>query len=212
LNYNLYYIRDTNPQYSVTIEYKPLHDKMYLNYITFNNFFEATHGNYFKIDKTIFNSKRNIFKIYFSKTIDISSLEPIRRNFKIYYKGEKLTIIDIIPSETDKRSVMVSIDKKSIAKIHFEKEKENSNYDAYFTFDITNIKDLNGFKIDKRPSIKMNQYREFFVQEIFENKKLPVQKTFINKSLPLHKSERSPLELENNYWMNSPLKTTKEER
>jgi hypothetical protein len=58
----------------------------------------------------------------------------------------------------------------------------------------------------------MNQYREFFVQEVFENKKLPVQKTFINKSLPLHKSEITPLELENNYWMNSPLKTSKEER
>jgi hypothetical protein len=58
----------------------------------------------------------------------------------------------------------------------------------------------------------MNQYREFFVQEIFENKKLPVQKTFINKSLPLDKSEITPLKLENNYWMNSPLKTSKEER
>jgi hypothetical protein len=212
LNYNLYYIRDTNPQYSVTIEYRPQNDKMYLNYITFNNFFEATNGNYFKIDKTIFNSKRNIFKIYFSKTIDVSSLNPIRRNFKIYYKGEKLRIIDVIPSETDKRSVTVSIDKKSIAKIHFEKGKENPNYGAYFRFDITNIKDLNGFKIDKRPSIKMNQYREFFVQEVFENKKLPVQKTFINKSLPLDKSEITPLKLENNYWMNSPLKTSKEER
>ena len=55
----------------------------------------------------------------------------------------------------------------------------------------------------------MNQYREFFVQEIFENKKLPVQKNFIDKSLPLSQSLVTPLKLENDYWMNTPLKNKK---
>ena len=56
----------------------------------------------------------------------------------------------------------------------------------------------------------MNQYREFFVQEVFENKRLPGQKNFIDKSLPLSKSMVTPLKLENDYWMNTPLKSKKE--
>jgi len=208
-NYNLYYRNKEQPQYSVTVEYTPKNDKMYLNYITFNNFFEATNGNYFTIDKTVFNSKRNLFKISFNRMIDVNSIEPFRKNFKIYYKNEKLKVIDVHSLDTDSRTVTMYIDKESIAKINFEKEKANPNYGSNFKFDITNIKDINGFIIDRRASIKMNQYREFFVQETFQNKNLPIQKNFIDKSLPLSKSLITPLLLENNYWLNTPLKSSK---
>lgn len=209
-NYNLYYKFKKNPQYTVTIEYTPIKDTMYLNYITFNNFFEATNGNYFKIDKTVFNSKQNAFKITFNRSIDLSSLKPFRRNFKIYFKDQKLKVIEVSPFDTDSRTVTVYIDEASINKIAFEKERQNPDYPSYFTFEITHIKDFNGYEIDKRTSIKMNQYREFFVQEVFENKRLPGQKNFIDKSLPLSKSMVTPLKLENNYWMNTPLKSKKE--
>ena len=208
-NYNLYYQFKKTPQYTVTIEYRPKKDKMYLNYITFNNFFEATNGNYFKIDKTVFNAKQNAFKISFNRQIALASLEPLRRNFKIYYKNKKLRILDVSSFETDNRTVTVYIDKKSIDQIAYKKERNNPNYSAYFTFEIANIKDLNGYEINKRASIKMNQYREFFVQETFENKRLPIRKEFINKSLPLSKSKITPLKLENKYWMNTPLKGKK---
>ncbi|MGK0412314.1 MAG: hypothetical protein ACJA1B_000505 [Polaribacter sp.] len=209
LNYNLYNRNSNNPQYSVTIEYKAKKDKMYLNYITFNNFFEAHNGHYFKIDKTIFNAKESGFKISFNRQIDLSSLEPFRRNFKIYYKNQKLKITGIHTFGTDKRTVTVLIDEKSIEKINLKKERENPNYANYFTFDIDNIKDINGFRINERTSLKMNQYREFFVQEIFENKRLPLQKNFIDKRLPLSKSVITPLKIENDYWMNTPLKSKK---
>lgn len=210
LNYNLYYIKNKSPQYAITIEYAEKKDKMYLNYITFNNFFEAKNGDYFKIDKSLFNTKNTSFNIYFNRQIDISSLEPFRRNFKIYYKGVKLKVISVSPFEGSYRIITVEIDEESIKKINFKNEKENPNYGTYFSFDIANIIDLNGFEIDKRASIKMNQYREFFVQEVFENKKIPVQKNFIDKNLPLSQSKITPLKLENNYWLNSPLKKVKD--
>ena len=50
------------------------------------------------------------------------------------------------------------------------------------------IKDFNGYEINKRPSIKLNQYRELFVQEIFTKRGLPIDKNFVDKSLPLSKS------------------------
>ena len=209
LNYNLYYKFKKNPQYTVTIEYTPKKDKMYLNYITFNNFFEATNGNYFKIDKTVFNPKNSGFKITFNRSVDINSLQPFRRNFKIYYKNQKLKVINVSLFDKDTRTVIVYIDEESIKKLNFDKERQNPNYASYFSFEVSNIKDLRGFEIDKRASIKMNQYREFFVQEVFESKKLPVQKKFIDKSLPLSKSLITPLILENDYWMNTPLKSKK---
>jgi hypothetical protein len=180
---------------------------MYLNYITFNNFFEATNGNYFKIDKTTFNPKHNTFKIWFNRSINVTSIEPSLRNFKVYYKGEKLKITGVTIFDKENRSVIVSIDEESTKKINLD--IKSINYATNFTFDITNIKDNNGFKIDERASIKMNQYREFFVQEVFENKRIPLQQNFINKSLPLSKSKITLLKLENNYWMNTPLKVKK---
>ncbi|PQJ77541.1 carboxypeptidase-like regulatory domain-containing protein [Polaribacter glomeratus] len=210
LNYNLYYIKNKNPQFAITIEYSKKKDKMYLNYITFNNFFEAKNGNYFKIDKTLFNLKNNSFNIYFNRQIALNSLEPFRRNFKIYYKGVKLKVISVSPFEGSDSILTVKIDEESLKEINFENEKENPNYGAFFSFDISNITDQNSFEIDKRASVKMNQYREFFVQEVFENKKAPVQKNFINKNLPLSQSKITPLKLENNYWLNSPLKKVKD--
>ena len=205
LNYNLYYRFKKNPQYSVTIEYKPIKDKMYLNYITFNNFFEATNGNYFRIDKTTFNKKKKTFKISFNRPIYLKSITPIRSKFKIYYKNEKLKVTDVSINEENSRTLEIQIDRESLEKINLQ----NSTYATNFVFDITNIKDTNGFKINERASIKMNQYREFFVQEVFQNKKLPLNKDFVDKALPLSKSKITTLKLENNYWINTPLKSSK---
>lgn len=207
LNYNLYYRNKKNPQYSVTVEYTPRKDKMYLNYITFNNFFEATNGNYFKIDKTIFSSKENMFKIYFNRQVELKSID--KRNFKIYYKNERLRVTDVSPYEGSYRIFKIFIDKKSIEKINFDNEKNNQKYASYFEFDIIKLKDLNGFEIDKRASIKINQYREFFVQETFENKILPNQNKFIDKNASLSKAKITTLQLEHDYWLNTPLKSTK---
>lgn len=211
LNYNLHYKRMKTPQYSITVEYSPKNDKMYLNYISFNNFFEATNGNYFKIDKTTFSPKNNAFKITFNRPININTLQPYKRNFKIFYKNEKLKVIDVSIFGTDNRTVTIYVDKISLNKINFKKELQNPNYGKYFSFEIKNVKDLNGYEIDKRPSIKMNQYREFFVQEIFEKKDLPKNKylDFIDKRFPLSKSIVNPTKLENDYWMNTPLKSEK---
>ena len=182
---------------------------MYLNYISFNNFFEATNGNYFKVDKTMFNSKNNTFKISFNRPINMDYLEPVKRNFKIYYKGEKLKVTGISLFGGDQKTVAVYIDKKSIEKINVNKEKQHPNYASYFTFDIKNLKDISGFEIDQRPSIKINQYRELFVQEIFEDKKLPLKQNFVNKNLPLSKTQITPINFKDDYWINSPLKKSK---
>ena len=207
INYNLYYRIKKNPQYAITIEYTPKKDKMYLNYITFNNFFEAKNGQYLKIDKTLFSTDQKSFKISFNRPVDITTVDE--RNFKIHYKNEKLKVIGVSSFENSFRTFIVYLDQKSIEKINNEKEKNSKNFATSFMFDITKVKDFNGNEIDKRASIKINQYREFFVQETFVNKNVPLQKNFINKDLPLSKSKITPLKLQNDYWLNTPLKSSK---
>lgn len=209
LNYNLFYRNKKSPQYAVTIEYTPNKDKMYLNYISFHNFFEATNGNYFKVDKTYFNSRENCFYISFNNPIQSNTIEPFRKNFKIYYKDQKLKVIAVQLLEANQRTVKVFVDELSLQKINFNEEKQNPNYGKYFTFELQNIKDYRGFEINKRPSIKLNQYRELFVQEIFTEKKLQVKVNFVDKSLPLSKSIITPKKFEDSYWINSPLKKSK---
>lgn len=210
LNYNLFYRKSKKPQFSITIDYNQKNDKMYLNYISFNNFFEATNGNYFKIIKTTFNSKNNTFKISFNRQLNFNTVAPFHKKIKIYFKNAKLNVTDVKHMETAKNTIIVYVDKKSVEKINFINESKNPNYASFFTFDITKIKDVNGFEIDKRPSIKLNQYRELFVQEVFENKKLPLQKNFVNKNLPLSESKITKANFKEAYWINSPLKKTKE--
>lgn len=210
LNYNLFYRKNAKPQYSVTIDYREKNNKMYLNYISFNNFFEATNGNYFKIIKTTFNTKSNTFKISFNREIDPKTLIPFHKKFKIYYKEDKLKVTYVTLLENQKNTIIVAIDKQSIEKINFKNESKNPNYATFFTFDITKIKDITGSEIDKRPSIKLNQYRELFVQEVFENKQLPLQKNFVDKNIPLSKSKITEANFKDAYWINSPLKKTKE--
>lgn len=209
INYNLYHKSTRNPQYTVTIEYKPLKDKMYLNYITFNNFFEATNNEYFRVYKTILNTNKGQFNIFFNRQVDKESLEPFHKNFKIYYKNQKLKVTKVFCSGANNNRVTVALDKKSLAKISSQKEKKNQNYAKNLTFEIKNIRDVNGFEINERPSLKINQYREFFVQEVFENKRLPVQINFIDKSVPLSQSKITDLKLKNRYWLNTPLKSSK---
>jgi hypothetical protein len=164
LNYKLYYIKNKSPEYAITIEYAEKKDKMYLNYIIFNNFFETKNGDYFKIDKTLYDSNNNSFKINFNRTDNINSLKPLRRNFKIYYKGKKLHVLTADVFDNSNSTFTITINEKTKETINFAEESKDPNYSKFFTFDITNIKDINGFEIDVRASIKMNQYREFFVQ------------------------------------------------
>lgn len=210
LNYNLYYKFNKDKQYSVTIEYLPKGDKLFLNYITFNNFFEVNSVEYFEIEDVVFFQKLKVFKIMFSKSVDLNSLNPLKRNFKLYYKNTRLKIEEIKSYDLKNKSLVLYINEKQLETLGMLDRKNNDSFNQNFKIEIKNIKDTDGYEIYKVPKFKMYQFRELFVQEVFENKKLPTHNIFIDKKAPLSKSKKTSLKIENNYWINSPLKSSKQ--
>ena len=76
-----------------------------------------------------------------------------------------------------------------------------------FSLEIKNIKDVDGNVVFKGKKTPYNQYREFFIQELYMNAEKPKNTLFMKKSLPISGNQpiSTPKDL-SKYWMNTPLK------
>ena len=62
----------------------------------------------------------------------------------------------------------------------------------------------------ERTGEKIEQFREFFVQQVNIDKVLPNDLHFMNKSLPISKNPINKIKDNKQYWINTPLKAIKE--
>ncbi|MFD2917646.1 carboxypeptidase-like regulatory domain-containing protein [Psychroserpens luteus] len=202
LEYNGYYINDSKPFYSLTVEYAPRGDKMYLNYVSFYNAFKAKSGDGFKINSSEFDSAENAFLINFSNDVDEKTIGKKRR-FKLKYNQERLIIdkVDLV----SKRQIKITLG-EDLSSDEIEDFKSMKGID----FKIKNVADVAGRKLNQLSFIDADQFREYFVQEVFKNKELPNNLIFVNKIMSLRKSKINSNVLDlDKYWVNSPLKSTK---
>lgn len=198
LEYSVLETNNANPLFEVEIEYKPKGDLMYLNYITFNNRFVVSDQFVFDAEKIEFNIYEQAFYIKFNNKLDTTSVD--RKDFKFKYQNKKLMAkkVEIMDEET----VKVTIAKWSLP----QTIDENTNM-SEFDVRIKNIYDITKRKVSKSPKIEASQFREFFAQDIFENKRKPSNLEFILPYKPLSEAKVNHLEIANNYWMNTPLKS-----
>ena len=206
LQYDLFYRSINNLQYSITSEFSKKDSKMYLNYITFNNKFIANSSNYFKVEKAILDINSFAFKVVFNKEFNPETLLPFKRKFRATYKNKFLKVSKIV--QLNNKTVLVYLD---TSQVHILDNKNEESFTTDFGFDVRNVEDINGYKINKKIGLKFNQYRELFVQEVFTEKEIPKNKFFVKKMQPLSKSKIETIQLEDNYWINSPLKKAKKE-
>lgn len=210
LNYNLYYLNSKQPQYNVILEYLPRGDKMYLNYMMFNNLFSVKDEDYFRITGANLNVKKGDFNIFFNKPIHEPSIDPSNFNLKIYYKKKRLKVLKIDLEKRFKKTLVLKLDLKQMKSLGISIGKlDKSNFIEDLDIKVKNLKSLSGHVVNVPDVFNVYQFREFFVQEVFENKNLPESTNFINKFLPLSKAVITPLELKNTYWLNTPLKSSK---
>ncbi|WP_281990041.1 carboxypeptidase-like regulatory domain-containing protein [Aquimarina aggregata] len=191
-----------SPLYAATLEYKDINGKMYLNYLTFNNKFQANSDHYFKVKKTVFDEEDLFFDVYFNRKFDKKTISSKKNRFKIEYtyKQEKINVKEVLIFDD---YVRVLIDKNQLLSSP-DFNKSTLKRDLRLT--IKNIKDIDGNLLDKIPSVKVNQYREIFVQEVFPGKKVDKRLKVMNKYAPLLESEINQLEEKEKYWVNTPLK------
>lgn len=192
-----------NTLFETKVEYKAVNDKMYLNYMTFNNRFIIKDPNPFKVEDFEFDPNDEAFYITFNKSVDKSSIERNSR-FKLLYKDKKLIVSDIELVETNVIKVDV-IDWAAGANVDL---KDVMSED--FSYKLKRIKDVSGVTLYKESKLLGYQFREFFTQEVFENKTPSSELIFVYKTRPLSAARVNSTNFDiNKYWVNSPLKQTK---
>ncbi|WP_299335836.1 carboxypeptidase-like regulatory domain-containing protein [uncultured Psychroserpens sp.] len=201
LEYSVFEVNNSDPLFEVEIEYQPKGEMMYLNYITFNNRFVVSDDFTFDIENVEFVVPERAFHVKFNNKLKVSTVD--RRDFKFKYQKKKLQVesFEII----DKQTVRVTIADWSLPKSVLEKGLEMKD----FEYRIKNIYDVTNRKLLKNPNIQGYQFREFFTQDIFENKAKPNDLSFIKKYKPLSEAEVNDTGADEDYWMNTPLKTNK---
>ncbi|WP_460218440.1 carboxypeptidase-like regulatory domain-containing protein [Psychroserpens sp. MEBiC05023] len=199
-----YKVGDPEPFFSVKIEYKPKGDRMFLNYISFNNKFKVKSRDDFQIEDVSYDKGDNAFYVRFNNTVDKRTIAN-SKNFRFIYKRKKLKVNSV--TLDDSKTVKVSLINGAIPsgeKLTEESMKELS-------YKIKKVTDISGRDLNKKTFIRVNQFRELFVQEVFKNKILAEDLYFVNKSEKLSESLINKGKLKNisDYWVNSPLNATK---
>ena len=198
LEYSVLEINNVNPLFEVEIEYKPKGELMYLNYITFNNRFVVSDKFVFDMEKIEFNIYEQAFYIKFNNKLDTTTVD--RKDFKLKYQKRKLLVesVEII----DEENVKLNIADWSLPET-IDETTDMREFDVR----IKNISDITNRRISKSPKIEAFQFREFFAQDVFEQKRKPKNLEFILKYKPLSKAKVNNLDIANSYWMNTPLKS-----
>jgi hypothetical protein len=204
IEYDGYVLGKDNPFYSLTVEYTPKNGKMYLNYMSFYNTFKAKSDSKsgFVINTVEFDPEDNAFFVKFSSDIDKNSITKKRR-FKFEYNQDRLRIkkVDLL----SKRTLKITIG-ETIGADEIEDFKSLKGID----YKIRNVADIAGRQLNELSFLDADQFREYFVQEVFSNKVLPDNLIFVNKIMSLTKSKINTNALDiDKYWVNSPLKETK---
>jgi hypothetical protein len=195
---------DKKTLFEVTIEYKAIGSKMYVNYMTFNNRFIINEPKPFKVEELSFSPKNQNFYLTFNESVDETSINR-RSNFKLYYQGKKLIVKEI--ELVEKNEVRIEVLSWSAGKKKAIIEEVSPDD---FSYKIKNIKDTFGREINKRILLTGYQFRELFTQEVFENKRPDNDLIFVNKSLPLSNATVNEANVNiDKYWVNSPLKQAK---
>lgn len=202
LEYNGYQLDDPDPFYSVTVEYKPKDGKMYLNYISFFNEFKVKSANSFKIKSIEYDSTDNAFIVGFNNPVDEKTISKKRR-FKFEYYDERLKI-DKVKLFTPRRLKIFIADRFG------DEDLANFKTMTGMEYKIRGVTDLAGRKLDEVVFLNVDQYREFFVQQVFPNKELPEDLRFVNKGEMLKDTYVNQKKIDDDtYWINSPLKIIK---
>ncbi|WP_299525473.1 carboxypeptidase-like regulatory domain-containing protein [Winogradskyella sp.] len=197
--YKVYEITLPSPLFEVEIEYKKKNDLMYLNYITFNNQFTIDEAYRFDVLNIEYDRVEQAFFVKFNREVDATTLD--KRDFKFKFNRKKMMVKNV--ELTDSITAKIGIADWSLPGVD-----ENTDM-SQFTYKIKNIYDVTNRKLYESPKIVGFQFREFFVQEVFETKAQTENIIFINKYRPLSEAHINELGLAKNYWLNTPLKQTR---
>lgn len=172
---------------------------MYLNYITFNNSFEIGGKYVLREEKVEFDKAEQTFYITFNNTkayLDMRTI--ILKNFRFKFKGKSLKTTNIDKESGRVFKIKVESYDGSLIDINSE------NIDQ-LSYKLKRIKDVIGREIYQHETVKGDQFREFFVQQINVNKSTSDGIVVMDKNLPIKDSFLNEFPDKDHYWLNTPL-------
>jgi len=194
--------------YEIIVEYQLYKGIMYPNYISFNNSFQS-------LKPPVFYPKRaelkdssglmdpNVIKLTFS--LDALQKKALKKkNYRLWFNNKLLNISKLIISEID--IVEFYLDKNTLLMYtpykmteNMDQKKPKRQYDKIY--------DESSYELYIGPYRSLNQYREFFVQELDIDTKKPKDTFYMIKDQPIFKNQPiAPKKKQQEYWMNTPLK------
>jgi hypothetical protein len=196
LDYSLVNDYENRKLYSISIEYKSRGDLYYLNYITFNNYFEVRPEAEFTVEKVSYLESDRSFLFYFNRDVDPGTLGKSHKKFKISIRGKPLDVTDAVLISPKVVQVLV--------------KPFTSNFDLIpkkqFYFETDKVKDISGRMVNERKLLSADQFRELFVQQVRPEATLDSTFEFVDKSRPLRASRINDYNGSEVFWINSPLK------
>ena len=191
--------------FAVKIQYQRAGEKMHLNYISVNNIFELREPAIFKLRSIQVNVDLKCYELNFTTAVEEASATKTS-HYKLKYKGKisKFKNVEVYGKKVLLFPKLVSGDLEYEL---FSISKKSDDNDE-FEFEIRNLKDVYGNIYDTSKMVEVNQFREFFVQEVKPGEAATDGTLFMNKTRPIFKNQ--PITAPENmgdYWMNSPLKT-----
>ena len=209
--------------FEVITEYRKKQGRMFLNFISFHNKFKVVQPPKFKLKNVDINfqgntlEKNNLkideqsFILTFDNDLDVASSEYLR-NRKISFKNQKIKIkrVLILGNQMVIYPNLESVKSKKIfEKIEISAKNKRLTIDL-FDFNIHDLKDVDGNKLDVWTEKGFDQFREFFVQETIFKPPVIEAELFMKKDRPIFDNQpMSKPEDFKDYWMNTPLPNIK---
>ena len=197
--------------YEILVEYQNYNDKMYLNYISFHNKFKLIRPPEFFIKEAVLDSvKRDMILVLNKPARNWLELKP--NDFKVFYQQKRLKIKKVTREGFVGDTYRLSFDRKRKAqrkRIKFLFSTIEDREKTSLTVDVDKMVDVDGNFLKERKSEILDQFREFFTQKIITRKKDESTKMLkVDKSLSLNDKKQLKLQakMDEEYWMNTPLK------
>lgn len=188
--------------YDIKVEYRRQNEKLYLNYISFNNAFDILLPPKFAPIAAEIDSDRKRFKLIMNNP-PLEKDAIISKNYNLYYQKQKLNIEKI---EINKNNIYLY---PKNAKVVFDpilvQYFESRNLTGV-AIEIKDVKDVYGNLVNESEAIHYNQFREFFTQKVSSKTEKPTDTLYMKKTAPLNRNQpiASPVN-PSDYWMNTPL-------
>ncbi|CAL2103829.1 carboxypeptidase-like regulatory domain-containing protein [Tenacibaculum sp. 190130A14a] len=215
--YTVYDVDTSHILLNVDIEYRRSKHKMHLNYISVNNLFHGVLDNeVFREQEITYTPETKRFSIQFNKKINLRTLKL--KNFSVLYDNKEIPLTNL--SIIDDQNIVLEVAKNADiinpeVKQLFKKEAANNTFNIKkiksekIKVFIKKVKDIDNRRIYERNEKPVYQFREFFVQEVFENKHLSPNINYVDKLKHLSKSKLNTFENVDDYIINSPLMNRK---